>query len=139
MKIDPPAPNPCGSCPYRRDVPSGLWEASEYRKLPEYDRDTYDQPPSMFLCHQQDGKACAGWCGVHDMNDSLGLRLAQSMGMVEDPQPFFDYETDTPLFKTGAEAARHGMTEIADPSPKAKKKIDTLTARQRRREGRRDG
>ena len=135
MRIDPPAANPCGSCPYRRDVPSGVWEAMEYRKLPEYDRETYDQPPSIFLCHQQDGRACAGWCGVHDMNDSLGLRLAQSMGMVDDPEPFFRYETDTPLFKTGAEAARHGMKDMASPSPKAKRKISTLTDRQRRRRG----
>lgn len=26
---------PCETCPYRRDVPSGVWSADEYRKLIE--------------------------------------------------------------------------------------------------------
>lgn len=131
--VKPPAPNPCGSCPYRRDVPSGVWDPDEYRKLPAYDRETGDQPPNVFLCHQQDGRACAGWCGVHDMNDSLGLRLAQAMGMVEDPEPFFRYETSTPLFKTGAEAARHGLAEVEDPGDPARATIDKLERRAQRR------
>ncbi|WP_367277007.1 DUF6283 family protein [Bradyrhizobium sp.] len=25
MSAPEPAPKPCGSCPYRRDVPSGIW------------------------------------------------------------------------------------------------------------------
>jgi hypothetical protein len=132
--VKPPAPNPCGSCPYRRDVPSGLWEASEYRKLPEYDGDTGEQPMGIFLCHRQDGRACAGWCGVHDMNDSLALRLGQSMGTVEDPQPFFDYTTSTPLFKTGAEAARHGMADVEAPGPKALEIIAKLESDRDKRE-----
>lgn len=28
-----PRKTPCASCPYRKDVPSGVWEASEYEKL----------------------------------------------------------------------------------------------------------
>ena len=39
-----PAKNPCGSCPYRKDVPSGVWAVSEYLKLVEYDRPTGEQP-----------------------------------------------------------------------------------------------
>lgn len=46
-----PAPQPCASCPYRRDVPSGIWAAEEYAKLPAYDADTPFQPPHLFLCH----------------------------------------------------------------------------------------
>lgn len=26
---------PCDTCPYRQDAPSGLWSASEYAKLPD--------------------------------------------------------------------------------------------------------
>ena len=44
---------PCGSCPYRRDVPSGIWEQHEYDKLPEYDGQTWEQNPALFLCHQR--------------------------------------------------------------------------------------
>jgi hypothetical protein len=42
-------------------VPSGAWVAEEYAKLPAYDRPTGEQPAGLFLCHQQDGRACAGW------------------------------------------------------------------------------
>lgn len=54
--IKAPAKNPCGSCPYRRDVPSGIWSEEEYDKLPQYDLPTGDQPPNVFLCHQQNGR-----------------------------------------------------------------------------------
>lgn len=36
--------NPCHSCPYRRDVPSGVWATEEYDKLLPYDADTASQP-----------------------------------------------------------------------------------------------
>lgn len=127
--ILPPASKPCGSCPYRKDVPSGVWDPSEYEKLLEYDRDTHEQPTGVFLCHRQDGRACAGWVGVHDMENSLGLRLACSMGGVEDAEPFFDYETETPLFDSGTEAAEHGMKEIANPGPDAQRVMDKLKRR----------
>lgn len=51
-KIRGPAPSPCSSCPYRRDVPSGLWGANEYAKLRDYDNPTWAQPPGIFQCHQ---------------------------------------------------------------------------------------
>lgn len=133
-EINPPAAKPCGSCPYRRDVPSGLWDPSEYHKLPEYDLPTPEQPMGVFLCHRQNGRACAGWCGVHDMTDSLGLRMATSMGKVKDPEHFLDYTTDVPLFKTGAEAARHGMAEVEKPGPEAMRLIAKLEAEQDKRE-----
>lgn len=131
--IDPPAPNPCGSCPYRRDVPSGVWEASEYEKLPAYDEETHAQPTGVFLCHQQDGKACAGWVGCHDMQHSLGLRLASGMGLIEDPDAFLDYETRVPLFDSGMEAAEHGLAGIENPDLEARRVIDKLTAKRERR------
>jgi hypothetical protein len=69
--------NPCGSCPYRRDVPSGIWDASEYAKLPGYDAGWPDeQPTAAFFCHQQDDELCSGWVGCHNMVESFGLRLA---------------------------------------------------------------
>ncbi|MCP3426923.1 hypothetical protein NBM05_13125 [Rothia sp. AR01] len=32
-----------------------VWDASEYEKLPAYDRETIEQPTALFYCHQQDG------------------------------------------------------------------------------------
>lgn len=124
--ILPPASKPCGSCPYRCDVASGIWDRREYEKLPEYDLPTSEQPPGVFLCHRQDGHACAGWVAVHDMEHSLALRLAGSLGTVTDVGAFFDYETSTPVWGSGTEAAEHGMAEIERPGPQAQRLIGRL-------------
>ncbi len=125
--IQPPAPNPCGSCPYRRDVPSGVWEVDEYEKLVQYDADTGAQPLGVFLCHRQDGRACAGWVATHDMDNSLALRMASSMGIVSEPEAFINYKTSTPTFDSGTHAAEHGMKNIRSPDSDARKIIDKLT------------
>ena len=51
----------CASCPYRKDVPSGIWEQSEYDKLPKYDGETWEQAGALFMCHLRDGCLCGGW------------------------------------------------------------------------------
>jgi hypothetical protein len=129
--IEPPAPRPCASCPYRVDVPSGVWEASEYAKLPEYDNDTMGQPFGVFLCHQANGRACAGWVGCHDMTQSLGLRMAIGSGAVDEAtaDAILDYTTDVPLFTSGREAAEHGMARVDDPGDDAQRAMDKITRR----------
>lgn len=124
-----PGPRPCGSCPYRRDVPSGVWSCDEYEKLPPYDtRETAYQPSSAFFCHQQDGRLCAGWVAVHDMYNSLGLRvLASSLGLSsEEIDAIIDYTTDVPLFESGAEACAHGLRDLTKPSAKTVRVIQRL-------------
>lgn len=124
-----PAARPCGSCPYRRDVPSGVWDASEYAKLPAYDTDTPAQPTQLFLCHQQDGRVCAGWAGCHDMGHSLAVRLAAARGDLDPDEvdALLDYETPVPLHESGAAAAAHGMRGISYPDERARRAITTLT------------
>lgn len=125
----PPAPAPCGSCPYRRDVPSGVWSGEEYAKLGRYDGETYDQDPAVFLCHRQDGRLCAGWVAVHDMSNCLALRLALSMGVVavQDLDAIIDYTTDVPLFDSGLEAALHGIRDLRTPGERARQMIERLS------------
>lgn len=128
-----PTPHPCVSCPYRRDVPSGVWEADEYLKLPPYDNETWEQPPAVFMCHQENGHLCSGWCGTHDMDDNLGLRIA-AQGM--DPAELkatLDYESPVPLWDSGAQAAKHGLSEIETPGESAQRVMRKLTARRERR------
>lgn len=77
MNTRGPAPKPCASCPYRRDVPSGVWHPDEYTKLRRYDEDTSQQPAGLFICHQTDAendarRVCAGWVGCHG-DQLLGL------------------------------------------------------------------
>lgn len=125
-----PAKSPCGTCPYRRDVPSGVWDASEYAKLPDYDAPTALQPPGLFLCHQADGRVCAGWAGCHDGHELLALRMAALQGMSPDEVANTrDYTSAMPLFGSGQEAADHGMARIDDPDPKAKRVIVRLAPR----------
>lgn len=130
-----PAKRPCGSCPYRRDVPSGVWHASEYDKLAAFDGPTYDQPFGAFFCHQQDGRLCAGWVGCHDMEESLGLRMALSRGAIDesDYEAALDYVSPVPLWDSGAQAAAHGKAEIYTPGVKARTTIDRLERKRGRR------
>ena len=101
--------SPCQSCPYRQDVPSGIWEAAEYDKIIPYDNPTWAQPPKVFLCHQADGCLCRGWLDTHG-DQLLGLRLACSKGEV-DPEA------------SAAEAAEHGRKSIKRPGRKAREMV----------------
>jgi hypothetical protein len=111
------APNPCASCPYRRDVPSGLWDPAEYAKLPAYDAATGDQPWYAFGCHRDDGRVCAGWLGHRRPQDLLAVRIGVISNVY--PATIMNYRTDVPLFGTGAEACAHGVAKVDAPDPDA--------------------
>lgn len=119
--------DPCGSCPYRRDVPSGIWDASEYTKLPQYDGETWEQSPAVFLCHQRNGKLCGGWVACHGAGELLALRMARNI----DPA-VFSFETKVPVFASGAAARAHGVRQIAKPTVAAKKKMAGIVKLQSR-------
>lgn len=129
MGSKPPAKSPCGSCPYRKDVPSGVWSASEYDKLPAYDEpEMWNQPQGMFGCHQNDGRLCAGWVGCHDMHNNLALRIAIMGGHItgDDIDEILEYETKVPLWESGQAAAEHGKREIESPGEKASRVVSKL-------------
>lgn len=124
---------PCPSCPYRRDVPSGIWAPEEYAKLPGYDGDIPDQLAAdatrLFHCHQRTGELCAGWAGCHDMYSNLAVRLHAA-----DIDPaIFGYRSPVPLFGSGREAAEHGMRDLEAPGPEAERKIKSLLRQRARR------
>jgi len=123
-----PQPRPCATCPYRRSVPSGIWDAEEYEKLPEYDREMPEQPLASFYCHQRDGSVCSGWLGHREYpSDLLAVRLGVSAGHLD--VSCIEYETDVPLFQSGAEAAAHGMRDIEHPGRMAQKAIDKIVTK----------
>ncbi len=111
---------PCEACPYRCDVPSGVWDAAEYAKLPPYDAPTGEQPFQGFACHAGPEKFCHGWAVVHSSRgheyDLLALRLIPA----EVPEP------TVPLFASGSEAAEHGLREVDAPSTEARVAGDRL-------------
>ena len=58
------APHPCGSCPYRVDVPIGTWHREEFENLLANDADELNG--GVFGCHRfrlriKDAEVCAGW------------------------------------------------------------------------------
>ncbi|MEU3010209.1 DUF6283 family protein [Nocardia asteroides] len=132
-EMGPPAPRPCASCPYRRDVPSGVWDYAEYEKLRAYDGEMGEQPQGLFQCHQADGdspasRMCAGWVGCHGGHELLALRLALIGGRIQ-PETFEAaerYVSPVALFGSGAEAADHGQAEIDRPGVQARRLIQKI-------------
>lgn len=124
---------PCKTCPYRKDVPSGIWAESEYRKLPAYDADHGKQLGNgaryRFDCHQDDGHLCAGWVGTHGANNLISLRLQAAH---IDPS-VWDYVSPVPLFKSGQEACLHGLRAIARPGKRARDAIQRLMCKRQRK------
>jgi hypothetical protein len=119
-----PSRAPCGTCPYRRDVPKGIWDPSEYAKLPRYDGGTVDQlmagATGLFFCHQNDGHLCAGWVGCHDVDHLFAVRVN-----AVHPETY-DYVSPVPLFESGYEAAQHGLSGVDNPDESARVAIAKL-------------
>ncbi|WP_199745505.1 DUF6283 family protein [Amycolatopsis sp. WAC 04182] len=145
-ELGPPAEAPCRTCPYRRDVPSGVWDITEYDKLPRYDQDTGQQPTAVFQCHLTDedkhpvkhrrsdgtegglARICAGWAGCHDGDTLLSLRVAVRSGVIslETAERTRAYDSPVPLWESGAAAAAHGVGAILNPPDEARRAIDKL-------------
>lgn len=133
---------PCASCPYRTDVPSGVWHYDEYEKLRAYDEDPNDPDKAIaaigqvFLCHQpiEDAQAvCRGWAEVH--YDTPAVRMTMLTGTI-DPETLREPPPGIEFFPSGAAAADHGQAEIDAPGVKAHDaitKVEALRASAERR------
>lgn len=123
--IQPPKPRPCDSCPYRRDVPSGVWDRSHYELIASYDDPTGEQAGGVFLCHQNNGSVCSGWAGCHNQNppghELLSLRVVLALREADKAvvEAVDTYRSPVPLWSTGKEAAAHGLRDIEQPSQEA--------------------
>lgn len=122
---------PCAACPYRKNAPSGMWDAAEYQKLPEYDLPTALQPMATFLCHDADREhvLCRGWAEVHGDQERgcelLSLRIAASLGIL-DPALFPVACSGVPLHKSGLAACKAGLKAVRRPGANAIRMIDKL-------------
>lgn len=114
---------PCTACPYRTDVPSGIWAREEYDKLPPYDAETFAQPVAGFSCHTSPEFFCHGWALVH-MNRGHNRELLALRFRPAELPPWV-----MPLFKSGQAAADHGKADVDDPDQEALEKIDQLLRR----------
>jgi hypothetical protein len=114
---------PCEACPYRRDVPSGVWDTEEYDKLRRYEGETWEQPPAAFSCHATPAKLCHGWAVVSGV-DSLALRIAGCAHEIPEPKVL--------LFGSHTEAADHGQRLVDRPPEGAVTMIGRLTRKHER-------
>jgi hypothetical protein len=114
---------PCSTCPYRRDVPPGIWSAAEYNRLRAYDRPTGDQPLAGFACHTSPAEFCHGWAVVGSSRGHAFDLLALRLNRVSVPA------AAVPLFASAGDAADHGLSAIDDPPPAAIDAIARLIAR----------
>jgi len=125
---------PCKTCPYRKDVPSGVWAQEEYDKLKTYDGEVFEQLEKgalgRFDCHQRDGMMCAGWIATHGPQNLLALRVDAANIAPE----VWNYKSPVPVFGSGAEAAKHGVRDIKRPGADARNAINRLI-RKRNRNG----
>lgn len=114
-------------------MPSGLWAATEYEKLPKYDLPTGEQTEPVFMCHSDPESLCRGWVDCHlsrgNEFEPLSLRIFELRhGPLKWKRP-----SDVPVFASGAEAAAHGMRDIEKPGPEARKAIQKLQKRVQKR------
>jgi hypothetical protein len=112
---------PCRACPYRCDVPAGVWAADEYPKLAAYDAETWAQPPAGFLCHASPDRYCHGWAVVHSSRGSAYDLLALRF----DPAAVVP-DRVVPLFASGTDAAMHGLSAVDEPGPDALAAVERL-------------
>lgn len=117
--------NPCATCPYRKDTPAGIWNRSEYDKLPAWDgTEMHEMNTRLFLCHSANlagNKAvCRGWLEVHCENKGVRLNLINGR-ITSNGIP-----TKVPLHNSGADARRAGLRGIKKPSTKAHEAINKL-------------
>ena len=118
-------PEPCSSCPYRRDTPPGVWDRTEYEKLRRFDEGAENPDFATFLCHHTTADneiCCRGWLAVH--RESVAVRLTMLKGATTPDQVYADVKT--PLYATGNEAADAGIAGIEEPSLEARKTIQKV-------------
>lgn len=123
-----PRKTPCATCPYRKNVPQGIWDWEEYSKLERYDAETGEQPPNLFMCHQGEGDICMGWwsCGGQPF-EMLAARLAVIRGEIDLEE--LDNITSVPLHETHTAAAGHGYGGVNNPDARARRAIDKIVAK----------
>jgi len=77
---------PCKTCPYRKDVPVGVWDPVEFQNLLEQDARQFGR---MFDCHGEiakqpaDRELCAGW--LLDQQRRGLPSIALRMAVISDP------------------------------------------------------
>jgi hypothetical protein len=101
---------PCEECPWRMDVPTGVFPAEAFRTSAHT---AYDGSMEAFACHVSGlaGVTCAGFLHRHDLNNT-GVRLSRMLGRLSD-EPVGD--GGFPIYPTYREMAVANGVAPDDP------------------------
>lgn len=125
---------PCEACPYRKDAPTGIWDAAEFANVQAQDH----QFGNTFGCHlgatrpKEEWQPCVGWLadqkrrGVPNINLRLVLISNKSAG------PVFEKvnEDDPNLYGSIDEMVRANVGKrFPNRAPKAKRLVAKLEKR----------
>jgi uncharacterized protein DUF6283 len=119
---------PCSTCPYRTDVPAGIWAFETYEMLRPYDAPTGEQPYAPFGCHSTPSQYCHGWAVTHNSRGHAFELLALRLHAPEAEIP----KSEVIFFGSGNEAADHGQAELEEPSIEARLAVEKLQRRHAR-------
>jgi len=118
-------PNPCSTCPYAVETPSGVWSPEEYEKLRLFD-DQHNPRMATFLCHHspmtEADAICRGWLTVHRKHPMVRVLILR--GAITADEVY--REPTVELYESGTEAADAGEMNIGNPGPRARKAIAKL-------------
>lgn len=89
---------PCEQCPWRKDLPTGVFPAEAYRQSAST---AYDQAFNTFACHMSGSKnpaTCAGFL-LQNADNNVGVRLMAMDGRIKGPitdggKPLYDSYKD---------------------------------------------
>lgn len=127
---------PCEACPYRRDAPTGVWDAAEFENVKAQDHDF----GNTFGCHldatrpKEDWQPCVGWLADQKRrgvpNIPLRMMLMTTPGAVD----VFEAvnENDPKLYASIEEmVAANAGKRFPSRAPKAKRLVAKLEKRPR--------
>lgn len=103
---------PCGSCPYRTDVPTAHWAREEFADLLKTERDPLGR---VYGCHKKNGSICVGWLMNQDGRGfpSIALRMALSAHGVT--REYLDrLKSPAPLYESVEEMVRANFPELLE-------------------------
>ncbi|MDW9600164.1 hypothetical protein GOA86_17560 [Sinorhizobium meliloti] len=113
---------PCEECPWRSDVPTGVFPAEAFRHSAST---AYDMAPNTFACHMsgRDKPAtCAGFL-ISGATHNLGIRLAIIAGRY-DPR---SVRSDAPLYQSYREMTVANGVQPDDPALACCRGVDEFT------------
>jgi hypothetical protein len=120
--------SPCEECPWRRDLPTGIFPLEAFRiSAPT----AYDAAFTMFGCHMSKRRplTCAGFLPSEGAIHNIGVRLACARERIN----LAEVDSDVPLYRNYREMAIANGVAPDDPALTSCRVLDKSLAHERPR------